>query len=487
MKKTALFASKSIGAALFVFAGLFSIYAQGTPKGLESYLKAEMQKRKIPGLQIAIVRNGKIVMQGAYGIANLENSVPVTDKTVFSINSATKSFTGVAIMQLVEDGKVDLDAPVSKYLDGLPADWQPVKIRQLLAHVSGIPNIMDGNGTLLVADDFDASLKQVVTLPIEFKAGTQFSYNQTNYLLLGKVIDKLSSKTFTRFIRERQFAPAGMTQADWGDFYDVVPNKAKPYTYNRFGDNKFNSHYEAFPAPLRTGAGINTTATEVAQWIIALQNGKLLKKESLPALWRPEAKNIGFGGQLNGYAMGFPTADRMEHPAVGGVGGGRSAFLIYPQDDMAIVVLTNRLGASPEQFIDEIAGFYIPSMKAETGFGLPPAIKILRAELLKTGFEKAPEAYKTLKAKDPNYQPGEAEVNQWGYTLMRQEKLKEALEIFKLNTVLYPQSGNVYDSLAEAYEANGNRELAIKNYKRSLELDPKNGNAIVQLKRLEEK
>jgi CubicO group peptidase (beta-lactamase class C family) len=443
-----------------------------------------MQKRKIPGLQIAIVRGGRIVMQGAYGIANLENSVPVTRQTVFSINSATKSFTGVAIMQLVEAGKVDLDAPVSRYLDGLPTAWQTVKIRQLLSHTSGIPNIMDGNGTLLVGDDFDASWAKAQSLPMDFKTGERFSYNQTNYVLIGQIIDKLSGQPFIEFIREKQFKPAGMTSADWGDFYDVVPNKAKPYRTNQF-DSKFSNHYEAFPKPIRTGAGINTTAEEVAKWIIALQDGKLLQESSLRTLWRSEVSNINY--LLNGYAMGFPTIVRPEHPAAGGVGGGRSAFLIYADDDLSIVILTNRLGSSPESFIDEVAGFYIPAMKSSTGFGLPPAIKSLRTELLEIGFAKAVEAVKSLKTRDVNYNPSESELNQWGYLLMRQGKPKEALEIFRLNATLYTESSNVFDSLAEAFEVNGDKVQAIKNYKRSLELDPKNANATIQIKRLEAK
>lgn len=487
MKKKPIFRFRSFSLIFIILVGFISISAQKTtiPNGLEAYLKSEMQKRKIPGLQIAIVKGGKIVMQGGYGIANLEDSVLVTDQTVFSINSATKSFSGVAIMQLVETGKIDLDAPISRYLDELPTEWQPVKIRQLLSHTSGIPNIMDGNGTLLVEDNFDASLAKVVTLPMEFKTGSQFSYNQTNYLLIGKLIEKLSGQPFTKFIKERQFKIANMTQADWGDFYDVVPNKAKSYQYNRFGDDKFTNNYEAFPKPLRTAAGINTTALEIAQWIIALQGGKLLRKSSLPILWKSEISGINY--LLNGYAMGFPTIVRPEHPAVGGIGGGRSAFLIYPEDDLAIVILTNRLGASPESLIDEVAGFYIPEMKASTGFGLPPAIKTLRAELLKVGFEKAFEVVKALKTKDSSYQLAENELNQWGYLLIRQEKPKESLEIFKLNAILYPESANVYDSLAEAFEVNGDKVSAIKNYKKSLELDPKNGNAIVQLKRLESK
>lgn len=470
-------------------AGFHNISAQkiSAPIGLEAFLKVEMQKIKIPGLQFAVVKGGKIVLQGAYGMANLEDSVPVTSKTVFSINSATKSFTGVAVMQLVEEGKVDLDAPISRYLDELPTAWQPVKIRQLLSHTSGIPNIMDGNGILLVEDDFDASLEKVLTLPMEFKIGSQFSYNQTNYFLIGKIVEKLSGQPFTEFIKVKQFKIAGMTQTNWGDFYDVVPNKAKSYTYDRFGENQFNNVYEVFPKPLRTAAGINTSAQEIAQWIIALQSGKLLQKSNLKTLWKSEIKTTGFNNLLNGYAMGFPTIDRFEHPAVGGIGGGRAAFLIYPEDDLAIVILTNRLGASPELFIDEVAGFYIPTMKASVGFGLPPAVKTLRAELLKVGFAKAIEVVKSLKNKDSNYKLSEDELNQWGYLLIRQGKPKEALEIFKLNADLYPESANVYDSLAEAYEVNGDKSSAVKNYKRSLELNPKNGNAVVQLKRLEPK
>ncbi len=478
--------AKILFTVCLVFVSIISVSAQKqkVPAGLEAYLKSEMQKRKIPGLQIAVVRGGKIVMQGGYGIANLEDSVPVTDQTVFSINSATKSFTGVAIMQLVEAGKLDLDAPISRYLDELPTTWQPVKVRQLLTHTSGIPDIIDSNGTLLVEDNFDASLAKVVTLPMEFKPGSRFSYNGTNYIIIGKIIDKLSGQSFFNYIKERQFKPVGMTNADWGDFYDIVPKKAKSYTFNRFGDGKFNNVYEAFPAPLRTAAGINTTAQEIAQWVIALQSGKFIQKSNLKTLWKSEVKTTGFNNLLNGYAIGFPTIERPEHPAVGGIGGGRSAFLIYPDDDLAIVILTNRLGASPETFIDEVAGFYIPEMKASTGFGLPSAIKILRAELLKVGFEKAIEVVEILKIKNSSYQLAEDELNQWGYILLRQEKPKESLEILKLNAILYPESANAYDSLAEAFEVNGDKESAIKNYKKSLELNPKNSNAIVQLKRL---
>ena len=155
--------------ALFAFALVTAAPAMPPPPdatpaqkaGVERVVRDMMRKRNIPGLQVAVIRHGRIAMLGAYGVANLQDKVPVTDDTVFSINSATKSFTGVAVMQLVEDGKLALDAPVSRYLEGLPAAWQPVTIRQLLTHTSGLPDILiapTGQGTgALVGDGSEAS------------------------------------------------------------------------------------------------------------------------------------------------------------------------------------------------------------------------------------------------------------------------------------------------------------------------------------------
>lgn len=127
--------------------------------------------------------------------------------------------------------------------------------------------------------------------------------------------------------------------------------------------------------------------------------------------------------------------------------------------------MTNLIGANPELFIDELAGHYVPSMHPSTGFGLPPAIKILRAELVERGFDHAQEIAKELKTKDAKFQLEEEAVNTWGYQLVDLGQAKNAVEIFKLNVHLYPQSWNTYDSLAESYEAVGDKSSAIKNFK----------------------
>lgn len=468
---------------------------QPQPDTVETFLRSQMQKRHIPGLQVAVVQHGKIVLLGAYGLASVQESVPVTNQTVFAICSITKAFTGVAIMQLVEAGKLDLAAPVSRYFDGLPADWQSVTIQRLLTNSSGIPNIMNNNTANLVAEGDDAAWAKVQTMPMEFAAGERFSYSQTNYLLLGRIIDKLSGEPFTQFFTERQLHVVEMPLTVFGDSHDVVPRGTREYTFMRPVDggvrrtDKLGNLFYEYSPFLLTAAGLNSTAEEMGRWIIALEQGQLLReKTSLETLWTPGRLNngspSGFSKLLNGYALGWPTVIRTEHRAVAPIGGGRSALFVYPDDDLAVVVLTNLQGANPEEFIDEIAGYYIPEMRASAGWGLAPSVKRLRTELMKRGFDRAPEVASELKNKDAKFQLAENDLNVWGYRLIQEGQLKDAIEVFRLNVSLYPQSGNTYDSLAEAYANAGDKTSAIKNYTRSLELDPKNDNAAAQLKRL---
>jgi CubicO group peptidase (beta-lactamase class C family) len=351
---------------------------QPLPDSLEAFLLSQMHKRRIPGLQLAAVQNGTLVKLGAYGLANIEHSVPVTTQTVFTINSIAKAFAGVAIMQLVEEGKLDIAAPLSRYFDGLPAAWQAVTVQQLLTHTSGLPSYRDEIGKMAANEGDDASWAKVQSLPIEFAPGEQFSYNPTNYLLLGQIIDTLSGQPFSQFITERQLQVVGMPLTVFVDSHDVVLHSARGYTFfrNVGGEerrtDKLGTVFEEVPPFLRTSSGMSSTAEEMARWIIALQQGQLLKsKTSLATLWTPATLNDGslggFSQLLNGYALGWPTATRAKHRAVAAIGGARSALFIYPDDDLAVVILTNLQGAFPEEFIDEVATYYIPEMRASAG------------------------------------------------------------------------------------------------------------------------
>jgi len=449
-----------------------------------------MQKRGIPGLQLAIVKSGKIIKTANYGLANVQDSIPVSNNTLFTINSITKAFTGVAIMQLVETGKLSLSSPVSAYLTGLPENWKTVTVQQLLSHNSGIPDIIDEEESILISPYGEqAAWKQVLALPMDFKPGEKFSYNQTNYLLLGRIIDTLSGMRFTEFITKGQLQKAAMAKtisAGFGATMSIVPHAAGGYTYRK---GKLTNMFFSMPPSLQTAAGMSSTATEMADWVIALQNNRFLKeRSSMVSLFTPALLNNGkpggFSSLLNGYAAGWPIAARTEHPAAAAVGGGRSAVFVYPADDLSIIVLTNLAGGSPEEFIDELAGLFIPDMKESNSFGLSAPVKLIRTRLERSGYKNAIEEVKKIKKGNTDFVVTEDEINSWGYKLFRQNKVPDALEIFKLNVYLYPASANAYDSLGEAYAEFGDNEAAIKNYEQSLKLDPQNNNAVQQLKRL---
>lgn len=339
---------------------------------VDSIIWAEMARRHIPGLQLAVVAHGTIVKSSSYGLANVQDSIPVDSRTTFTINSITKAFVGVAVMQLVEDQRLDLDAPIARYLDELPDVWRSVTVRQLLTHTSGLPDIYRYNDRMVAEGSEDSAWVAVTHDPLEARPGEHFSYNQTNYLLLGRIIDRLSGVPFARFVTERQLRVVGMprtVEAGFADARDVLSHAARGYALLQptVGETSaratFRNVFEEFYPSLRTAAGMSSTATEMARWVMALQGGRLFTHaSSLETLWTPGALNDGshegFSDLLNAYALGWPVIDREKHPAVAPVGGGRSAVFVYPRDGVAIIVLTNLQGSSPETFIDSIAAEY---------------------------------------------------------------------------------------------------------------------------------
>jgi len=482
-----------IAVVLFAFAGK----AQGlAADSIDVFIATQMQQQQIPGLQLAVIRHGQIIKLKNYGLANVEHHIPVSDQSVFFINSITKAFVGVAVMQLVEQGKLDLSAPLSRYLDSLPAAWQPIRIRQLLSHNSGIPEITDINDNPRGDGSYQSAMKATQALPMDFATGERFSYNQTNYVLIGKIIEKLAGVKFNQFIQERQLDVVGMKRTGYADGSDIIPGGAGNYTNVKYINGKWTRinpigiGYKEFPDYYRTAAGMISTAQDMANWLIDLQGGKLLKeKSSLDTLWKPSLLNngkpAGFSKMINGYAIGWPVILRAEHPAIAPMGGGRSVLFVYPKDDLSIILLTNLQGCNPESIIDEIAAFYLPDMKVSSGFGLTPDLRAFRNQLVKVGFQHTLQEYSKARKRNPKLVFNEEEVNSWAYTLLRNKQVKEAIEIFKLNVYLFPKSWNTYDSLGEAYEADASPKLAIVNYRLSFGLNPQNTNAQERIKLLQ--
>ena len=279
-------------------------------------------------------------------------------------------------MQLVQQGKVEIDAPVSRYLPDLPPAWQAVTIAQLLNHTSGLPDVLNQATGKLVGpqpDDNDAAWKAVQALPMDFQPGQRFRYNQTNYVLLAQLIERQSGQPFVEFIQRGQFDVASMPHSGFGDAKDVVRNKTTSYF---LAGKAYRNVIEDFPVFMRAGAGINSNVGELANWLVALQSGRLLEAGSVARLWQP---GIFTDGKPAPWALGWPAIRRDGHRAVAGIGGARSAFYVYPNDDLAIIILTNLAGGQPEQLIDTVAGFYVPALRQEGGGAY--ALYLLRQSL----------------------------------------------------------------------------------------------------------
>jgi len=345
---------------------------------VERLVQSEMAARGIPGAQVVIVQNKKIVFTGAYGVANLESESPVTKHTVFSINSISKAVAGVAVMQLVEAGKLDLDVPLKTYLQSLPESWKEVTTRHALTHMSGLPEIVDDNVRAIDGAEPDVAWQKVQELPLDSQPGTRFDYTQTNYVVIGKLIEKLTNKPYADFVRERQFDAVGLKRTSFSS--EAEPDAASLYTYLTLLIQGMKTvgvergkvplvRKEPMAAYMNPAGGVKTTATDLAAWVIAVQNLSLVSKSGLEQLWKPQAQKDGtyrgFNASVNGYGLGWPSARRIAHPAVTPVGGARAAIFIYPNDDLTVVVLTNLMGASPEKFIDKIASIYISGLAAE--------------------------------------------------------------------------------------------------------------------------
>lgn len=348
----------------------FNTAGQGKKQKVLDFLEKEMKENRIPGLQIAVVKNNKLILSESMGLANVPFSVQTEKNTIFSINSIAKIFTSTAIMQLAEKGKLEIELPISNYLDALPENWQKVTTVQLLSHTSGLPDIEGtSSGDLIGEKGLETAWIELQKMPLQFKAGDKFSYNATNYLLLEKIIENISGTGFEKFVEQKQFKVAGMEKIFYGNSFEVVENRSPTYSFHYFdkeigdyvlGDQLLEIREEF---PIKSDAGVFSTAEAAAKWVIALQNEKLLSKKSIDKMWEPvklnNGKYGGFGGILNAYAFGWPVMNREKHQGLSAFGGGRASLTIYPSDDLSIILFTNLSGLLTFEIVENISKFYL--------------------------------------------------------------------------------------------------------------------------------
>lgn len=359
---------QSVLTAIFVLL-LFSAVLTAQDKqsaSVDEYVKTEMKNRNIPGLSLAVIKDGKIIKESAYGLASVELNVPATVNTVYPIASTTKPFTSTAVMTLVDAGKLKLDDTLQTLLPDVPEKWRGVTVKQMLTHISGLPDVavQPGRGDL-IADTREEAMKKLAEMPLQFKPGERWSYDQTNYVLLGMIIEKLSGVSFEEYIRQHFFVPLGMTSTSYGDANDVIAGRATTYQKNKAG--QLLSYPLIFPEYVRTAAGINTTVDDFAKWIIALNRDKLVKPSTRDQMWEAIKLNDGSTFRLDkktiGYGAGWTVNDFPGHKSVGHSGGGTTAFAYFIEDKLAIIVLGNGR-TNPDALLNGIAAVYIPDLAA---------------------------------------------------------------------------------------------------------------------------
>ena len=326
---------------------------------VDAYVRTEMERQHIPGLSLAVVLDGQVVHSNAYGLANVELNVPVTQDTVFQIQSVTNPFTATAVMMLVEEGKVALDDPVAKYLDGTPETWGKVTVRHLLSHTSGIKDFINEPTASLRLDVSEQEvLEATAPRPLNFAPGERYAYSNTGYHLLAMIIRKVTGKSYGDFLAERIFQPLGMRHTRVQDLSKVIPGRAAGY---RWRDGKLtNGDFVAQPILSYGGGGILSTAVDLAKWDAALRKDTLLRKTSLEQMWTPATFN---NGKKSKYGLGWGLNRHGSHRYVqhtgGHVTGFQSVIRHYLDNGLTVIVLVNQSGAAdPGKMAAQIARMY---------------------------------------------------------------------------------------------------------------------------------
>ena len=336
-----------------------------TTVSIDDYVQSRMHKRNIPGVSVAVVQDGKVVLAKGFGVANVELSVPATENTVYQLASVTKTFTATATMMLVEEGKLGLDDKITARLPDLPAAWGEVTVRHLLNHTSGIKSytaVRDFHKTSRKDYAQREILDLVAKEPPEFAPGEKWNYNNTGYFLLGMLIEKVTGKKYGEFLEERIFKPLGMKHTRVNDLHAVIPNRAKGYTWD--GKKLRNGEYVSPTQPFSAGMLVSTV-NDLAKWDAALGTETLLKKSSLEQMWTPT--KLRKGGEADygfGWSIGKVTGHRLVAHG-GGIPGFSTELSRYRDDNLTVIVLTNADNGNAGALARGIAGRLVPALAEE--------------------------------------------------------------------------------------------------------------------------
>ena len=446
---------------------------------LQTDIPSLLQQADVPGLSIALIRNGKLVWSGAFGVSNADTKKPVDANTVFEAASLSKPVFAYAVMKLVDEGKLALDSPLNGYLgnnyDVVNDDRiNLITARRVLSHTSGFPNWRGNDRTK--------------TLLIHFKPGEKFSYSGEGMVYLSRVVERITGLRFEEFMQQYALRPLGMTASSyiWRSRYDSL----KAYRHDLLGrlsgrnqppDGKEDTAHDDGNA----AASLQTTAVDYARFVIALMKGYGLKKATWQQMLTPQIRVDSIYPPIAwGLGIGLETMPEGEYLWHWGDNGDAKAYVtaFLPEKNAVVYFANGSNGLSiTREILDDAIGGDHPALAHLNYDRYNSPARALLKEAISKGAAEALQHY--LERRNGQL-IDESSINQLGYVLIGMKRIDDAILIFTQNTVDYPQSWNVWDSLAEAYMDKGDKEKAIADYERSLRLNPGNTNGAEQLKKL---
>lgn len=485
LQKYTLLRAMVIGVITLLISGNFC-FGQTKIDQLDELLNQYHEYGKFNG-SVLVSEQGKVIYKKGFGQANMEWDIPNKPNTKHRLGSISKQFTAMLILQLAAKGKLDLHAPISKYLPDYPKEsGDKITTHHLLTHSSGIPNYTSFPGFFEEEsrDPYkpEEFIKKFQDKGLEFKPGEKFNYSNSGYFLLGVIIEKLTGKTYEAMLHENIFTPLGMDDSGYDNHGAILKNRATGYEKN--GNSFVNSNYLDMSIPYAAGS-LYSTVEDLYIWDQALYTNKLLPKEYMDLYFKPYIAAFGNSHYAYGWGVGKEAiGNTKDSIAVISHGGGINGFnteISRSTSDKSLVVLLNNTGGAPlNQMTSAIRGimngkpYDLP--KKSLAYDL---LGVIQAKGIKEGI-----IYFNANKDSDVFDLNENEMNQIGYKLMGDGSVEEAAQVFKLNVEAFPKSFNVYDSYAEALMKLGKNEEAIKNYKISVEMNPANQNGIDMLKKL---
>jgi CubicO group peptidase (beta-lactamase class C family) len=436
---------------------------------------------------VLVAYDGDVLYKKAFGLANLDDRVPLQLSTPSCIGSVSKQFTSMAIMILKEQGKLSYDSKLADYYPGIPGSSE-ISIRHLLTHTSGLPrgkNTTRSDSDGMTNEDMLDWLMQLDSL--EFVPGSSYSYSNSGYIVLAMIVEQVSGMSYPEFLRQHIFEPLGMDNSFVADkAHSDAPDRA--IGYNLFGDVY---DYNVF---LYGPGGVYSTVEDLLKWDQGLCSNLLVSRETLEEGFRPALLSDGsptreMSDSTWGDGFGWLLRRNASEHIVWHDGGynGFSAILYRELNSkLCIALIANRgqMGSNAPVYPVHNALLQVLNGLLYELPQMPIAVKFQRI-IEDGGLDAAVEAYHDLKgAAADKYDFAERELNGLGYYYLSKERFDLARGVFGLNVAAFPNSANAYDSYAEACMLDGRIDEAVQNYERSLELNPENANAVEMLKRL---